>query len=154
MTGGRSSRDKGGRIEREMVERHKNIGVHAERYPLSGATKFRGSSHDTDIYALGREEAPLVAEVKGRKSGQGFTVLERWLGDYDLMFLRRDRADPLVVMPWRVWERLLTHGKPNPLVDPRLGLYSRNGVGLARSPGDARAAGPGKPVVRSSQGGR
>jgi hypothetical protein len=35
--GGRHSRDKGNRIEREIVERHKSLGVHAKRYPLSGA---------------------------------------------------------------------------------------------------------------------
>jgi hypothetical protein len=29
--GGRRSRDKGNRIEREIVDRHKSLGVHAER---------------------------------------------------------------------------------------------------------------------------
>jgi hypothetical protein len=29
--------------------------------------------------------------------GAGFMVMERWLGDNDLVFLRRDRADPMVV---------------------------------------------------------
>jgi hypothetical protein len=36
---GRTSRDKGARIEREIVEQHKLIGIHAERYPLSGASR-------------------------------------------------------------------------------------------------------------------
>jgi Holliday junction resolvase len=107
MTGGRASRAKGDRIERELVARHEEIGIHAERYPLSGASRFRGSGHDLDIYALGREAAPFVAEVKGRKTGAGFTMLERWLGDYDALFLKRNNADPLVVIPWRVWARLL-----------------------------------------------
>jgi hypothetical protein len=107
MTGGRASRDKGNRIELELVHRHIEIGIHAERYPLSGASRFRGSGHDLDIYALGREAAPLVAEVKGRKNGKGFTTLERWLSEYDALFLRRNHADPLVVVPWRIWARLL-----------------------------------------------
>ena len=47
--------------------------------------------------------APLVAEVKARKDGQGFAQLERWLESYDLLFLRRNHADPLVAMPWRIW---------------------------------------------------
>ena len=49
MSGARH-RQKGNRIERELVQRHKDIGVHAERYPLSGASRFRGSGHDIDIY--------------------------------------------------------------------------------------------------------
>jgi len=33
--------------------------------------------------------------------------LERWLGENDLLFLRRDHAEPLVLLPWRVWAALL-----------------------------------------------
>ena len=66
---GAGHRRKGDRCERELVERHRAIGVHAERYPLSGASRFRGSGHDVDVYAFGHNEAPLVAEVKARKSG-------------------------------------------------------------------------------------
>jgi hypothetical protein len=32
---GRSHRRKGDRIEREIVDRHKALGIRAERYPLS-----------------------------------------------------------------------------------------------------------------------
>jgi hypothetical protein len=106
MSGARH-RQKGDRIERELVERHKAIGIHAERYPLSGASRFRGSGHDIDLYPFGREEAPLVAESKARKSGNGFVQLERWLGNYDALFLRRNNADPMVLLPWRVWAALL-----------------------------------------------
>jgi hypothetical protein len=76
-------------------------------HSLSGASRFRGSGHDIDLYPFGREEAPLVAESKARKSGNGFVQLERWLGDYDALFLRRNNADPMVLLPWRVWARLL-----------------------------------------------
>jgi hypothetical protein len=76
MSGARHRR-KGDRIEREVVDRHKALGIHAERYPLSGASRFRGSGHDLDLYIFGREKAPAVAEVKGRKNGAGFTTLER-----------------------------------------------------------------------------
>ena len=37
-----------------------------ERYPLSGGSRFRGSGHDIDIYALGTDKGPLVAEGKSR----------------------------------------------------------------------------------------
>lgn len=106
MSGAKHKR-KGNRIERELVVMHQALGIHAERYPLSGASHFRGSSHDLDVYIHGRDEAPLVAEVKARKNGAGFTTLEAWLGEYDLLFLRRNNAAPLVVLPWRTWTLLL-----------------------------------------------
>jgi hypothetical protein len=118
MTGGKGSRDKGARFERDIVDRHKAIGIHAERYPASGATHFRGAGHDVDLYVFGPDEAPLVSECKARSHGQGFTLLERWLGDYDELFLHRDRADPLVVLPWETYARLVArdrwHGSESP----------------------------------------
>jgi len=104
---GKSQRDKGSRCEREIVDRHKAINVPAERYPLSGASRFRGSGHDVDLYPFGRDAAPLVAEVKSRKNGAGLTLLEKWLGEYQALFLRRNRADPLVILPWSTWVTLL-----------------------------------------------
>jgi Holliday junction resolvase len=106
-SGGARHRRKGSAIEREIVHRHRDLGVRAERYPLSGASRFRGSGHDLDIYLFGRDEAPLISEVKARKSGSGFTTLEKWLGTYDILFLRRNSADPLIVLPWRVYAQLL-----------------------------------------------
>lgn len=110
MSGARHRRV-GNACEREVVDRHRDLGVKAERYPLSGASRFRGSGHDVDIYAFGTDEAPLVAEVKKRKGGAGFTQLERWLGDYDLLVLRRNHADPMLVLPWRTWAALLMRGR-------------------------------------------
>jgi Holliday junction resolvase len=112
MSGARHRR-KGDRLEREIADRHRELGVHAERYPLSGASRFRGSGHDVDIYLFGRDEAPIVAEVKGRRSGSGFVTLERWLGEFDALFLRRNNADPLIVLPWRIWTRLVTERARN-----------------------------------------
>ena len=57
-------RRKGIRIEAEIVARHKALGVHPERYPLSGASRFRGSGHDVDIYLFGRDAAPLFVKSK------------------------------------------------------------------------------------------
>jgi hypothetical protein len=92
MSGARHRR-KGDAIERELVARHKALSIHAERYPLSGASRFRGSGHDVDVYAFGPDEAPLVAEVKARKGGAGFTTIETWLGEFDVLFQHR-KATP------------------------------------------------------------
>ena len=104
---GRKHRQKGDRTEREIVELHRSIGVHAERYPLSGASRFRNSGHDVDLYLDGKDAAPSVAEVKARKNGAGWTVIERQLGDFDALFLKSNNKPPLIVLPWRMWAQLL-----------------------------------------------
>ena len=109
---GAKHRQKGNRAEREIVELHKGINVHAERYPLSGSSQFRGSGHDIDLYLYGREAAPLVVEVKARKDGEGFVQLEKWLAEFDALFLRRNRSAPLIVLPWRTWAAILSKVRP------------------------------------------
>jgi hypothetical protein len=103
----RLSRDKGLRAERAIVAAHADLGIAGERVPLSGAARYRGNGADVDLYVFGPDAAPIVCEVKARASGEGFATLERWLGDFDALFLRRDRADPLVVLPWQTWARLV-----------------------------------------------
>ena len=105
-------RRKGARIEREIVELHRSLGIHAERVPLSGGAHYQGNGADVDIYPFGKDGAPLCCEVKGRANGEGFATLERWLGENDALFLRRDRAEPVVVLPWRIWAMLLGKVRP------------------------------------------
>jgi len=105
----KASRDKGLRRENQIVHLHKEIGIHAERVPLSGAAKFRNTAgSDVDCYVRGRDAAPFVTEVKARASGEGFVTLERWLGMNDALFLVRDRAKPLVVLPWERWAEMVS----------------------------------------------
>lgn len=109
---GKPSRDKGARREREIVEAHRKIGVKAERVPLSGAMAFRNTwQSDVDVYARGADAPPFVTEVKARAGGEGFVTLERWLGENDALFLVRDRAPPLVVLPWARWVEMLALAK-------------------------------------------
>jgi hypothetical protein len=98
---GKSSRDKGLRRERALVQLHTACGMRAERVPLSGASHYQGNGADLDLHVRGPQ--PLKAEVKARGEGSGFRTLERWLGDNDALFLWRDRAAPLVVLPLHVW---------------------------------------------------
>jgi hypothetical protein len=98
---GKSSRDKGLRRERAIVDIHTKCGLRAERVPLSGGVRYRGNGADVDLYVRGAE--PVKAEVKARGEGDGFKTLERWLGGNDALFLWRDRAPPMVVLPLHVW---------------------------------------------------
>jgi hypothetical protein len=61
----------------------------------------------------------MVGEIKARGRGQGFATLSRWLGENDLLILRQDRAEPVIVLPWRSWLRLLHRDTP---VTPEAGL--------------------------------
>lgn len=101
-------RNKGARIEREVVELHRKLGIHAERVPLSGASHYQGNGHDVDVMAFGRDAAPLCCEVKARANGEGFATIARWLADNDALFLRENNSDPIVVLPFRIWARLIS----------------------------------------------
>jgi Holliday junction resolvase len=63
----RLSRDKGARMERQIVALHGELGVKGERVPLSGAVRYQGNGSDIDVYASGPDAAPLVCEVKARE---------------------------------------------------------------------------------------
>jgi len=99
-------RAKGARIERELVHLHEEVGVHAERFPLSGAMRYQGKSHDIAVYPFGMDEI-IYAEIKGRKNGAGFTMLDNWLGKKVQLFLKKDRGKPGVYMPWETYVRYL-----------------------------------------------
>jgi len=107
---GKSFRDKGARRERELVNLHRATGVKAERVPLSGAANYQGNGADIDVYASSPEAPAFVCEAKARGNGEGFVTLERWLAANDALFLIRDRAQPLVVLPWDRWVELVKRG--------------------------------------------
>ena len=94
--GGRRSRDKGNRAERTLVRFLQDRGFAAERVPLSGSA---GGSYlgDVSVPLLGVDR---VVEVKVR--ADGFRELYRWLEGRDLLVIRADRLEPLVVLPLRL----------------------------------------------------
>jgi hypothetical protein len=93
---GRRSRDKGNRSERALVAYLQARGFAVERIPLSGSCggRFVG---DVTVPLLGRDRR---AEVKIRANG--FRELYRWLIDRDLLVVRADRREPLVVVPLKL----------------------------------------------------
>jgi hypothetical protein len=98
-------RDKGTLIEREIVELHGRLGLRAGLVPLSGTSQCRRKGADVDIYPWATE-APLCGDMKARANGAGSAMLERWLGE-NFPALRRNFAERLIVVPWRIWARLL-----------------------------------------------
>lgn len=105
---------KGTRIEREIAELHAEFGIVARRVPGSGNKAGRlgpDFGGDLRIWVNGDGEPPMVGEVKSRAAGSGFVTLERWLGRNDVLFLRRDRSAPMVVMNWETWATLIARGR-------------------------------------------
>jgi Holliday junction resolvase len=96
MTGGRKSRDKGNRTERAIVRALQDHGFGAERVPLSGSA---GGSYfgDLTVPLLGVDR---VVEVKARAAG--FATLYGWLTDRDMLVVKADRREALVVLPLRL----------------------------------------------------
>ncbi|MBR0901215.1 hypothetical protein [Bradyrhizobium liaoningense] len=94
--GGRASRDKGNRAERAIVKFLQEKGFAAERVPLSGSA---GGSYlgDVTIPVLNIDR---VAEVKCRANG--FREIYKWLEARDLLIVRADRKEPLVILPLKL----------------------------------------------------
>jgi Archaeal holliday junction resolvase (hjc) len=96
VSGGRSPRQKGNRAERALVKFLQDRGFAAERVPLSGSA---GGSYvgDLTVPLLGVDR---VVEVKIR--GARFRELYRWLEGRDVLIVRADRSEPLVVIPLKL----------------------------------------------------
>ncbi len=92
MTGGRASRQKGDRFEREIVALFQVHGIAAERVPLSGAAggSFSG---DISIPILGVDQR---LEAKIRRSG--FKQIREWMAGNFAVVFRADRSEPLIVL--------------------------------------------------------
>jgi hypothetical protein len=92
MSGGRAPRRKGDRTERALVRLLQAHGLAAARVPLSGAVGGRFGG-DLSVPLLGRD---LCVEVKAR--ADGFRELYSWLAERDLLIVKADRQEPLVVV--------------------------------------------------------
>jgi Holliday junction resolvase len=91
--GGRQSRQKGDRFERAIVRLLQDAGFGATRVPLSGSVGGKYSG-DISLPLLGRD---LCIECKHR--ADGFRELYAWLEDRDLLIVKADRRDALVILP-------------------------------------------------------
>lgn len=97
---GKMSRDKGARIERELVNDLKSHGIDARRVPLSGATEY--AKGDVDIRLPDRT---MVGEVKGRKQHPKWIF--DWLGENDFLTLREDGGRRVHVLSDKAFSELL-----------------------------------------------
>lgn len=118
--GGRKSRDKGNRVERNICDRLNKIGRNAKRVPNSGSSQgeFGGDLHfDLPVGSSPPLVRRATAEVKARRDGKEWKTVKGWLADYEALVLVQDRQEPLVVLPWSVFSTLMegvSHGEARP----------------------------------------
>ena len=96
-TGGRASRQKGDRHERNLVRLLQIAGIAAERTPLSGAARGRFGGYDLSVPLLSRD-----MRVEAKHHARAFQRLYRWLDNVDFLIVKADRSEPLVVVPLRL----------------------------------------------------
>jgi Holliday junction resolvase len=89
---GRRSRQKGARVERAIVHALQAKGFAAARVPLSGSVGGRFAG-DVVMPFNGRD---FCVEVKAR--ADGFRELYSWLDGRDVLIVKADRQEPLVVV--------------------------------------------------------
>jgi len=89
---GRRSRSKGVRTERSIVNALKASGTAAVRVPLSSAVGGRFAG-DIVLPLMGHD---LCVEVKARANG--FRELYCWLNERDVLIVKADRQEPLVIL--------------------------------------------------------
>src|SRR6185369_4140762 len=110
---GKPSRDKGARYEREIVQWHRDMGLKAERVPLSGASRYQGNAGDVDIYLPERASFPSTTETnpplccEAKIRARLPKCWRDWLGENDAMFMRDNGGETMVVLPARTWARLV-----------------------------------------------
>lgn len=88
---GLKSKRKGYRLEHELEIKLKELGFTAQRVPLSGVGGLG------DIIVNGKK-----AEVKGR--AEGFKSIYKWLEGKDVLFIRADRKEWLVIQRLKDWK--------------------------------------------------
>jgi Holliday junction resolvase len=94
-------------MERAIVRLLQERGFAAERIPLSGSAGGRFSG-DISMPLLGVDRR---VEVKVRCDG--FRELYKWLDGADLLIVRADRCEPLVVLPLRFAITIATAAENN-----------------------------------------
>jgi hypothetical protein len=95
---------KGYAAEIWLRDKHLQQGIPCERVPLSG---LMGGKYDGDLAIPNVEQREFSIESKARKNGTGFKTLETWMQDKQIMFLKRNHQNPLVVMDFDTYMKLM-----------------------------------------------
>ena len=102
--GGKPSRDKGARSERELVNIFRGYEIPAQRVPLSGATTF--CKGDVQIEVSGDKWT-----IESKVRATGFKQIYGWLESpgIDALAIKADRQQTMIVLPLRKFCELIRH---------------------------------------------
>jgi hypothetical protein len=93
-------KERGAAAVREVQQLHRRAGIDCQQISKWGRP---GTAYDGDLVIDG----DIRANVKARAGGEGFSLIEDWLGRSDALFLKRDGVIPLVVLPFERYRDLL-----------------------------------------------
>ena len=99
--GGRSPKRKGSGFEREIVQLLQELGLAAERVPLSGAVK--GGMFDRDITCPIRG---IDRRIEAKRRARAFMTIDGMLGGNFALVVRDDRSRPLVILTLEAFAEL------------------------------------------------
>lgn len=94
------AKQRGYQVEIWLRDKHLENGIPCERVPLSG---LMGGKYTGDLCIPNIENKEFVCESKARRNGEGFAVLEGWMEGKDILFVKRNNRDPLVVLPFKIY---------------------------------------------------
>lgn len=98
---GKSQRDKGYRTENTLVHALRAYNIEAKRVPLSGGTSFCKGDLMINV-----KDEELRLESKARANG--FKQLYQWLEGNDVLAIKADRKETLIVLPLKKFCELIT----------------------------------------------
>lgn len=98
------AKDRGRFVENWIRDKHLENGIQCERVPLSGSI---GGNYSGDLAIPSIASKEFLCESKARRNGTGFRVIEEWMGNKDILFIKRNNVDPLVVIPFKLYLRLM-----------------------------------------------
>ena len=98
------AKQKGYAHEISVRNKHIEDGIPCERVPLSGSM---GGKYQGDLCVPSIEHREFILECKARKNGSGFKVIEDWIADADILFMRRNNQPDLVVMRMDTYMNLM-----------------------------------------------
>lgn len=98
------SKVRGYQVEKWLERKHKENGIDCERVPLSGSM---GGKYSGDLAIPNVERRAFVCESKARRDGTGFKVIEGWLEEKDILFIKRNNQNPMIVLSWETYLKLM-----------------------------------------------
>lgn len=94
---GKSSKAKGAAFEREVVLRFEEMGIKAQKMPLSGA--IPGFEGDVTIWPANHIDFKMRVECKRRARGFGTIYSAMQQSDPHMVVCRDDRKDEFYILP-------------------------------------------------------